>query len=136
MDQSASARRAARRVQRVLPVALLAGITVLAMAGCGSGGDGVSEGMRLQTDLGDHHHPITTDSDLAQRYFDQGLNLAFGFNHELAVLSFREAAIHDPNCAMCYWGVALALGPNINAPMGPEAGAAAWLRDALSVCGA
>ncbi len=103
------------------------GIAALCLWGlaCGGGTEPGDE-IRLQTDLGDHTHPITTDSTLAQRYFDQGLILTFGFNHELAVLSFREAAVHDPNCAMCFWGIALASGPNINAPMGPEGGAAAW----------
>jgi tetratricopeptide (TPR) repeat protein len=72
-------------------------------------------------DLGDHHHAITTNSEQAQRYFDQGLVLTYGFNHEAAIDSFREAARLDPECAMCFWGVALAYGPNINAPMGPEA---------------
>ncbi len=100
-------------------------VLVLAALACGGGGT-QSTGMRLQGELGEHHHPISTESELAQRYFDQGINLVFGFNHELAVLSFREALVHDPDCAMCYWGIALALGPNINAPMGPEAGAAAW----------
>ncbi|MEN8181527.1 MAG: hypothetical protein ABFS46_03215 [Myxococcota bacterium] len=80
---------------------------------------------RLLDDLGDHHHPITTGSERAQRYFDQGLILTFGFNHEAAINAFQEAARLDPPCAMCFWGIALALGPNINAPMGPEAGAQA-----------
>jgi len=71
--------------------------------------------------LGNHHHPITTLSPLAQRYFDEGLTLTFGFNHAEAVRSFRDAAALDPRCAMCHWGVALALGPNINAPMDPAA---------------
>jgi len=81
---------------------------------------------KLQDDLGDHHHAITTKSEQAQRYFDQGLVLTFGFNHEGAVDAFSEAARLDPSCAMCFWGVAIALGPNINAPMGPEAGLAAY----------
>jgi hypothetical protein len=91
-----------------------------------------AERPRLLDDLGDLHHPITTGSELAQRYFDQGLVLTFGFNHEAAIDSFREAARLDPQCAMCFWGVALAYGPNINAPMGPEAAAEAWaaLREA------
>ena len=80
-------------------------------------------------DLGNHHHPITTKSEMAQKYFDQGLTLAFGFNHAEAVRSFEAAAKHDRNCAMCYWGMAFALGPNINAPMPPENLKAAW--DAL-----
>jgi tetratricopeptide (TPR) repeat protein len=75
----------------------------------------------LFDNLGDHHHPISTDSTLAQRYFDQGLALTYAFNHAEAVRSFRQAADLDPKCAMCYWGVALALGPNINAPMTDQA---------------
>ncbi|HUS25318.1 MAG TPA: hypothetical protein VM369_10245 [Candidatus Binatia bacterium] len=80
----------------------------------------------LFTDLGNHHHAITTASPLAQRYFDQGLTLAFGFNHAEAERSFRQAAALDPACAMCWWGVALVLGPNINVPMDPAAAAPAW----------
>jgi tetratricopeptide (TPR) repeat protein len=63
---------------------------------------------------------------MAQRFFDQGLVLAYGFNHAEAVRSFQEAARIDPDCAMAYWGHALVLGPNINAPMGPEAVPEAW----------
>ena len=76
--------------------------------------------------IGPLHLPISTDVPLAQKYFDQALTLAFGFNHAEAVRSFREAARQDPTCGMCYWGVALALGPNINAPMAPEAIPEAW----------
>jgi tetratricopeptide (TPR) repeat protein len=81
---------------------------------------------RLLDGLGYDTHPITTRSELAQRYFDQGLALSFGFNHDAAIDSFREAARLDPDCALCAWGIAFAWGPNINAPMGPEAGRAAW----------
>lgn len=70
--------------------------------------------------LGDLHLPITTSSQTAQRYFDQGLALAFAFNHAAADLAFTEATMHDPDCAMCYWGSALVLGPNVNAPMDPS----------------
>jgi tetratricopeptide (TPR) repeat protein len=76
--------------------------------------------------LGDYSHPITTPSAQAQRYFDQGMVLSFGFNHAEAERSFRYAAELDPDCAMCWWGVAYVLGPNINAPMSPDAGAKAW----------
>ena len=69
--------------------------------------------------LGDLHFPITTSSETAQRYFDQGLMLAFAFNHAAADFAFNEAALHDPDCAMCYWGSALVLGPNVNAAMDP-----------------
>jgi tetratricopeptide (TPR) repeat protein len=71
--------------------------------------------------LGPHVFPVTTDSPRAQMFVDQGLNLAFGFNHAEAGRAFREAARLDPDCAMCYWGQALVLGPNINAPMAPDA---------------
>ena len=79
----------------------------------------------LYTDLGSHHHPITASPD-AQRYFDQGLRLTYAFNHDEAIASFKEGARRDPGCAMCWWGVALALGPNINLPMDPKAEPEAW----------
>ena len=80
----------------------------------------------LLKNLGGQTHPITTADPVAQSYFDQGMILTFGFNHEAALRSFDEAARIDPDCAMCFWGIALALGPNINAPMGPEAGVLAY----------
>ena len=76
--------------------------------------------------LGGHQHSITTDSELAQRYFDQGLVLAFGFNHPEAHRSFLQAAQLDPNAAMAWWGAAWVLGPNINSAMNPENGPKAW----------
>ena len=75
----------------------------------------------LYTDLGTWTHPVTTTSREAQAYFDQGLRLCYGFNHAEAIRAFREAARLDPNCAMAWWGVAYAAGPNINMPM-DEAG--------------
>ena len=71
----------------------------------------------LRDDLGDHQYPISTNIAMAQRYFNQGLILSYGFNHAEAARSFQEAARLDPKCAMCFWGEALVLGPNINAPM-------------------
>ena len=73
----------------------------------------------LYEGLGKVHFPITTSNPLAQRYFDQGLGFAYGFNHAAAIAAFREAQRLDPNCAMCFWGEAFAHGPNINAPMDP-----------------
>jgi tetratricopeptide (TPR) repeat protein len=67
--------------------------------------------------LGGVHFPVTTSSPEAQRYLDQGLALAYGFNHGAADRAFTEAAMRDPDCAMCYWGSAMVLGPNLNAPM-------------------
>jgi tetratricopeptide (TPR) repeat protein len=75
----------------------------------------------LFNNLGTLHHPISTSSPKAQQYFDQGLRLVFAFNHEEAINSFKQAARLDQKAAMPYWGIALALGPNINLPMSPEA---------------
>jgi tetratricopeptide (TPR) repeat protein len=63
---------------------------------------------------------------MTQNYFDQGVRLLFNFNHAEAIRSFREAARLDPKCAMCWWGVAYALGPNINLPMQADANTPAW----------
>jgi tetratricopeptide (TPR) repeat protein len=71
----------------------------------------------LFDNLGSLHHPITTTSERAQRYFDQGLRFVYAFNHEEAIRSFEAAADWDPEAAMPYWGIALALGPNINGAM-------------------
>jgi tetratricopeptide (TPR) repeat protein len=71
----------------------------------------------LFDNLGSLHHPITTTSEQAQRYFDQGLRLVYAFNHEEAIRSFEAAAHLDSQAAMPYWGIALALGPNINRAM-------------------
>ena len=74
-------------------------------------------GAPLFDDLGSHQYGISTSKPMAQRYFNQGLNLAYGFNHHEAVRAFTEATRLDPTCAMCYWGHAMALGPNINKAM-------------------
>jgi tetratricopeptide (TPR) repeat protein len=79
----------------------------------------------LWPNLGTISYPVTSASPIAQRYFDQGLRLAYGFNHAEARRAFRKAQQIDPTCAMCYWGEALVLGPNINAPMEPDAAAPA-----------
>jgi len=71
-------------------------------------------GAPLFDDMGTHQHPITTKVPAAQLYFDQGLILAFGFNHAESIRSFQAAQRLDPDCAMCFWGEALATGPNIN----------------------
>lgn len=73
----------------------------------------------LFNDFGELHRDIGTPVPGAQRYFDQGLRMAYGFNHEAAGRAFAEAARLDPRCAMCLWGQALVLGPNINLPMDP-----------------
>ena len=75
----------------------------------------------LFKDLGGLSFRVTTANAKAQAYFDQGLRLTFAFNHAEAARAFRAAQQLDPACAMCFWGEALVLGPNINAPMFPEA---------------
>jgi tetratricopeptide (TPR) repeat protein len=75
---------------------------------------------RLQN-LGVHTFPVSTKVQRAQLFMNQGLNLTYGFNHAEASRAFAEAARLDPSLAMAYWGQALVLGPNINAPMAPEA---------------
>src|SRR5882724_3145634 len=80
----------------------------------------------LTPGLGDVHHPVSTSNPEAQRFFDQGLALVYGFNHDEAVRSFKRAAELDPQLAMAFWGVALALGPNINMPVDAEHEQAAY----------
>ncbi len=71
-------------------------------------------GAPLFEGMSEFTHPITTSDPYVQRYFDQGMVLAFGFNHAESVRAFKAAQVLDPGCAMCYWGEALAIGPNIN----------------------
>ncbi len=80
----------------------------------------------LYTNLGTLHYAVTTESPEAQAYFDQGLRLYWGFNHAEAARAFAEAERLDSTCALCAFGQALALGPNINAPMDSASGARAW----------
>lgn len=95
-------------------------------AGCHQAADEPDIEAPLLDGMGSHHHEIKTDDPLVQRLFDQGLVLSYGFNHKEAERSFREAARLDPECAMCWWGVALVLGPNINLGMPPEHVPKAW----------
>jgi len=75
---------------------------------------------RLMSGLGEVHHPVSTKNREAQQFFDQGLKLVYGFNHDEARRSFRRAAELDPKLAMAWWGIALTLGPNYNLPVDPE----------------
>jgi tetratricopeptide (TPR) repeat protein len=86
-----------------------------------------AKGAQLFDGLGSFHRPIGTKSAEAQAYFDQGMRLLWGFNHDEAARSFARAAEIDPHCAICFWGVALVLGPNYNMPLMAEARArVAW----------
>jgi pimeloyl-ACP methyl ester carboxylesterase/tetratricopeptide (TPR) repeat protein len=80
----------------------------------------------LLTGLSDLHHPVTTRVPRAQQFFDQGLRLFYAFNFEESARAFREAARLDPSLAMAQWGLAMALGPNLNAPMSEEDGRIAY----------
>ena len=106
-------------------IRLLGLLGSLALAACGGETDSQSSadpaqslaqraGAPLFEGMGNYHMPITTADPDAQRYFDQGMVLAFGFNHAESIRSFRAAQTLDPSCAMCFWGEALATGPNIN----------------------
>jgi tetratricopeptide (TPR) repeat protein len=64
--------------------------------------------------VGAHHHPIATTNPDAQKFFDQGMALVFGFNHEEATRSFQRAAELDPRAPMPHWGIAWSVGPNYN----------------------
>ncbi|MEP6741464.1 MAG: hypothetical protein ABJB61_03120 [bacterium] len=76
--------------------------------------------------IGGIHHPVSTANAAAQKFFDQGLSFVFAFNHDEAIRSFKRAAELDPRLAMAYWGMALALGPNINLDVDPAREKAAY----------
>jgi tetratricopeptide (TPR) repeat protein len=109
----------------LLGCAVLSATTLIGRAGGQVSGGGTPLAPLL-TNLGTLHYKVTA-GDRAQQYFDQGLRLTYGFNHAEAVRSFTEAARLDPKCGMCYWGQALANGPNINDPLAdPDRIAAAY----------
>ena len=92
-------------------------LSIFLLLGCVNNSDtSISNkaGAPLLKGLGDHSHKISSNVYGVQRYFDQGLVLAFAFNHAESIRSFKAAQKLDPSCAMCFWGEALALGPNIN----------------------
>lgn len=91
--------------------------------------DALAEGAVALPDLGEHQRIVTTQSAQAQAFFNQGLALTYGFNHDEAARSYAKAGSLDPSCAMCWWGAAYTMGPNYNMPMLPDRAAAAW--DAL-----
>jgi tetratricopeptide (TPR) repeat protein len=93
-------------------------LTLCAIAGVvGAQATAPDSGVPLYDNLGTLHQKISTTSPVAQQYFDQGLRLTYGFNHDEAIAAFKKAAELDDKCPMCYWGQALAMGPNINMSM-------------------
>jgi len=119
-----------------LMLALVAGIRLAGSSGIPDEANGAQDfippiapvGATLLEGLGDYSRPISTESAEAQRWFDQALMLTWGFNHQAAERSFLQAVSVDPECAMCWWGAALVLGPHVNAGMDPTDNAAAWER--------
>jgi len=106
----------------VVMVSVLVSLPVLAqshgsMHGNAKPAKAAANDITLEPGLGTMSHPVTTSNPEAQKYFDQGLNLVYGFDHDVALKSFQRAAVLDPNMAMAYWGIAYAVGPNYNVPV-------------------
>src|SRR5688572_16874372 len=104
---------------------------VIALVACSSGRvsdrnqrhpGGPDPSVAVDREYGSYRREITAAAQEARELFDQGLRLEYGFNHERALRSYSAALEADPKCAMCWWGIALASGPNINAPMSDSAG--------------
>lgn len=115
------------------PAMVGAALALLAFAGIGPSfahdvtpAAAPTSALTLDPGLGLLRHPVSTRNHQAQAYFDQGLKLVFAFNHEAAIRSFERAFELDPKLAMAQWGIALALGPNINKPMDAPAHRAAY----------
>ncbi len=108
---------------------LIATVCIAVVSGCQSADrpEARLSGARLYAGLDHYHRPINTGSPAAQQWFDQGLQLLYGFNHDEAIRSFHEAARHDPESPMTWWGIAYAWGMNINRPvMSDDRWQAAW----------
>ena len=111
-------------IRRLLCVASLVGTVAAAGSALAQEGAVVAT---LRDDLAVYHRTVTTSSAEAQRYFDQGLVLYYGFNHDAAIACFKKVAELDPACAMAWWGQSISAGPNINNPhMDDAAGKAAF----------
>jgi len=101
-------------------------VTVAAQHQHSTAPSGDAPAPRLMEGLGHYHHPIATTSPEAQKFFDQGLTLIYGFNHDEAIRSFEQAARLDPRSPMPHWGIAIALGENINSPIDPDRASRAY----------
>src|SRR5258706_5438713 len=106
---------------RLLPLAIV--LVPLLSIGAASSPE---KPIKLIKKIGNWHHPASTENDLAQHFFDQGFTLIYGFNHDAAIRSFKRALELDPNLVMAHWGIAYALGPNINLDVDPEREKAAF----------
>ncbi len=95
-------------------------VSLVALVGCGSAPRGGGEA-RLYDGFSGYQRVIQSRSAKARRWFEQGMQMAYGFNHDEAIRSFEEAARHDPESPMPWWGIAYALGININDPVMSDA---------------
>jgi tetratricopeptide (TPR) repeat protein len=111
----------------------LAICAVLGALGSSAADSGSDKPIKLLTKIGKWHHPVTTTNAMAQHFFNQGLSLVYGFNHDAAIRSFKRALTFDRNLAMAHWGIGYALGPNINLDVDPEREAAAFKEAQLAV---
>ena len=120
---------------RCVLILLLVGIPFIGVAQQPSPSS-VAQPAQLLPGLGNHHHPIATKNPDAQKFFDQGLALAWAFNRAEAARSFRRAAELDPSAAMPWWGVSLSLGRHMNMDLDQDvdpAGAFAAIEKARSL---
>ncbi len=104
----------------------LVGAVVTTTAALSTLASGQSNDVPLYDDLGDYHYAISSSNPLVKQYFDQGVRLYYAFNHQEAIRAFKAAQSLDASCAICWWGEALAWGPNINLPMDTPSGEAAY----------
>ncbi|HKW13215.1 MAG TPA: hypothetical protein VJS69_01895 [Candidatus Krumholzibacteria bacterium] len=104
-------------------MASLAGFALLLVSSASFAQDDTNPVPNLRSDLAVYHRPIRTKSTEAQKWFDQGLILYYGFNHDAAIACFKKVAELDPACAMAWWGQAISAGPNINNPHMDDAAA-------------
>jgi tetratricopeptide (TPR) repeat protein len=116
MSSETISRAAVAMIRRLPPALLLVASSLVAQQAAPP----------LYSDLGTHHKAVGTRVPLAQQYFDQGLRLVYGFNHAEAIRSFTRATELDPACAMCWWGIAYAYGPHVNAGMDSASGVKAY----------
>ena len=98
----------------IILIILLLGGVANAQHGHGQHADSTKNTVWLDDGLGGIEHPVTTKNTEAQKYFNQGLAYLYAFNHAEGINSFKHAAKLDPEMAMAYWGVSLALGSNYN----------------------
>src|SRR5262245_12668256 len=129
-DVSPPSTKRSSRMRFILTIAamlVLAGVPGRLLAEPAEPGSRPASAVPLYEGLGKHVRPVATANPQAQKFFDQGLNFMYAFNHDEAVRAFRQAAELDPACALAQWGISLSLGKNYNYPFFPQEKAkAAW----------